>query len=78
MRFWLQESSRLIAKALLSVMILKSAFLNSLLTTRPCFTRKATPPFWPVERSFLIVSKTLDFEIDFCVKERFVKSNNVN
>ena len=23
---------------------------------RPCFTRMATPPFWPVERLFLIVS----------------------
>ena len=34
MRFWLQESSRLIAKASLSVMILKSAFLNSLFITR--------------------------------------------
>ena len=33
-RFWLQESSRLIAKASLSVMILKSAFLNSLFTTK--------------------------------------------
>ena len=56
MRFWLQESSRLIAKASLSVMILKSAFLNSLFTTRPWFTRKATPPPEPVERSFWIVS----------------------
>ena len=28
-RFWLQESSRLIAKASLSVMILKSAVLDS-------------------------------------------------
>ena len=34
-RFWLLESSRLIAKASFSVMILKSAFLNSLFTTRP-------------------------------------------
>ena len=56
-RFWLLESSRLmIAKASLSAMILKSAFLNSLFTTRPCFTRKATPPPEPVERSFRIVS----------------------
>ena len=39
-----------------SVMILKSLFLYSLFITRPCFTRKATPPFWPVDRSFLIVS----------------------
>ena len=56
MRFWLLESSRLIAKASLSVMILKSAVLNSLFTTRPCFTRKATPPPEPDERSFRIVS----------------------
>ena len=56
MRFWLLESSRLIAKASLSVMILKSAILNSLFTTRPCFTRKATPPLEPDERSFRIVS----------------------
>ena len=55
-RFRLLESSRLIAKASFSVMILKSAFLNSLFTTRLCFTRKATPPFVPVERSFRIVS----------------------
>ena len=55
-RFWLLESSRLIAKASLSVMILKSAVLDSLFTTRPCFTRKATPPPKPVERSFRIVS----------------------
>ena len=45
-----------VAKASLSVMILKSLFLYSLFTTRPCFTRMATPPFWPVERSLLIVS----------------------
>ena len=55
-RFWLLESSRLIAKALFLVMILKSAFLNSLFTTRSCFMRKATPPLEPVERSFQIVS----------------------
>ena len=55
-RFWLLESSRSIAKALLSVMILKSLFLYSLFTTRPYFTGKATLPFWPVERSFMIVS----------------------
>ena len=54
-RFWLLESSRLIVKASFSVMILKSLFLYSLFITRPCFTRKATPPLWPVERSFLIV-----------------------
>ena len=56
--FWLLERSGLIAKASFSVMILKSLFLYSLCITRPCvyFTRKATPPFWPVERSFLIVS----------------------
>ena len=55
-RFWLLESSRLIAKASLSVMILKSLFLYSLSITRPCLTRKATPPLRPVERSFRIVS----------------------
>ena len=55
-RFWLLKSSRLIAKASFSVMILKSLFPYSLFITRPCFTRKATPPPWPVERSFLIVS----------------------
>ena len=55
-RFWSLESSRSIAMASLSVMILKSLFLYSLFTTKPCFTRKATPPPWPVERSFLIVS----------------------
>ena len=55
-RFWVLETLKSIAKASLSVMILKSLFLYSLFTTRPCFTRMATPPFWPVERSFLIVS----------------------
>ena len=55
-RFWLFESSRLIAKASFSVMILKSLFIYSLFMTRPCFTRKATPPPWPVKRSFVIVS----------------------
>ena len=55
-RFWSLESSRLIAKASFSAMILKSAFLNSLFTTTPCFMRKATPPLEPVERSFRIVS----------------------
>ena len=69
-RFWLLESSRSIAKASLSVMILKSSFLYSLFTTRPSFTRKATPPLWPVERSFLIVS--WDFEIVLFAKERFI------
>ena len=43
-RFWLLESSRLIAKASFSVMILKSLFLYSLFITRPCFKQKATPP----------------------------------
>ena len=43
--FWLLERSRLIAKASFDVMILKSLFLYSLLITRPCFIRKATPPF---------------------------------
>ena len=55
-RFWLSESSRLIAKASFSVMILKSLFLYFLFITRLCFTRKAAPPLWPVEWSFLIVS----------------------
>ena len=34
-KFWLLESSRLIAKASFSVMILKSLFLYSLFITRP-------------------------------------------
>ena len=55
-RFWLLDSSRSIAKASLLIMILKSLFLHALFTTRQCFTRMATPPFWPVELSFLIVS----------------------
>ena len=59
-----------IAKASLSVMILKSSFLYSLFTTGRCFTRKATPPPWPVERSFLIV--TWEFEIVLFAKERFI------
>ena len=52
-RFWSFEISSSIAKASLSVMILKSSFLYSLFTARPFFTRKAKPPRWPVERSFL-------------------------
>ena len=62
-RFWLLESSRLIAKASFSVMILKSLFLYSLFITRPCFTRKATPPLWPVERSwkFNILLRNVSF-----------------
>ena len=36
-RFWFLESSRLIAKASFSVMILKSLYLYSLFITRPCF-----------------------------------------
>ena len=55
-RFWLWESSRLIAKGLFSVMILKSSFLYSFFLTRPCLTRKAIPPLRPVEWSFQIVS----------------------
>ena len=39
-RFWLLESSRSIAKASLSVMILKSSFLYSLFTTRPFFYKE--------------------------------------
>ena len=55
-KFWLLERSMSITKASLSVMVLKSVLQYSLLTTRPCFTRKATPPLAPVERSFFIVS----------------------
>ena len=55
-RFWLLDSSRSIAKASLSVMILKSLFLYSLFTTWPCFTRMATPPYMPDEQLFLKVS----------------------
>ena len=55
--FWLLERSGLIAKASFDVMILKLITIPiSLFITRPCFTRKATPHLWPVERSFLIVS----------------------
>ena len=42
-KFWLLERSMSITKASLSVMMLKSVLQYSLLTTRPCFTRKATP-----------------------------------
>ena len=69
--FWLLERSRLIAKASFSVMILKSSFLYSLFITKPCFTRKATPPLRPVERSFQVVF-TWNFEIMLFVKERFI------
>ena len=55
-RFWLSESPTLIAKASFLVMILKSPFLYSLFTSRPFLPRKATPPLWPVEQSFLMVS----------------------
>ena len=58
-RFWLSESSSSIAKAMIIilVMILKSSFLYAFFfTKRPFYTRKATLPLWPVERSFLIVS----------------------
>ena len=44
-KFWLLERSMSITKASLSVMILKSVLRYSLLTTRPCFTRKATQKF---------------------------------
>ena len=77
-RVWLLESSRLIAKASFSVMILKSAFLNALFTTRPCFTRKATPPLEPVERVISDSIITLNFESNLFVKERFIKSDDVN
>ena len=52
----LLEITSSIAKASFSVMIMKSSFLYSLFTARPFFTRKATLPPWPVERSFLVVS----------------------
>ena len=55
-KFWLLQRSMSITRASLSVMILKSMLRYSLLITRPCFTRKATPPLVPVERSFFIVS----------------------
>ena len=55
-KFWSLKISGSIAKAALSVMILKSSFLYSLFTTGPFFTRKTAPPPWPVEWSFLIVS----------------------
>ena len=42
-KFWLLQRSVSISKASLSVMILKSMLGYSLLITRPCFTRKATP-----------------------------------
>ena len=54
-KFWLLQRSMSITKASLSVMILKSMLRYSLLITRSCFTRKATPPLVPVERSFFIV-----------------------
>ena len=55
-RFWLLERSMSMTKASLSVIISKSVLQYSLLITRPCFTRKATPPLAPVEQSFFIVS----------------------
>ena len=66
--FWLLERSRLIAKASFSVMILKSLFLYSLFITWPCFTRKETPHFWPVERSFLIVSLLGNLKVIFLLR----------
>ena len=51
-RFWSLESSSSIAKASLSVMILKSSFLYLQLG----HFLQGAPPLWPVERSFLIVS----------------------
>ena len=56
MRFWLLERSMSITKASLSVMILKFMLYYPLIITRPCFTRKATPPLAPVEKSFFTVS----------------------
>ena len=55
-KIWLFESSSLIDNASLSVMVLKSSFLYFLFTTKPFFTRKATPSFRPVEWPFLIAS----------------------
>ena len=63
----MSEGSMSITKASLSVMILKSLLLYSLLITRPCFTRKA-----PVERSFFYCIITLNIEIYFLGKERFI------
>ena len=54
MKFWLSERSMSITKVSLSVMMLKSMLRYSLLITRPCFTRKATPHLAPVEQSFLL------------------------
>ena len=72
-KFWLLEISSSICKALLSVMVLQSLFLHSLFTTEPFFRRKATPPPWPVERSFLIVSIiTWNFEIVLFAEECFI------
>ena len=68
MRFWLLERSVSITKASLSVMILKSMLQYSLLITRPCFTRKATLPLAPVERSFLIVSQPWILKFIFLVR----------
>ena len=56
MRFWLLERSVSITNASLLAMILKFVLWYSSLITRPCFTRKGTPPLAPVERSFFIVS----------------------
>ena len=70
--FWLLERLRLIAKASFSVMILKSSFLYCLFISRPCFTRKATPPLVPVERSISDSIVTCNFEIKLFVKKRFV------
>ena len=57
-KFWLLEISSSFAKGSLSVMILKSSFVIPIffLYNKAIFTRKATPPPWTVERSFLIVS----------------------
>ena len=57
-KFSLLQRSMSITMASLSVLI----YLNlchgiySLLITRPCFTRKATPPLVPVQWSYFIVS----------------------
>ena len=59
---------RLIAKASFSVMALKSLFLYSLFIIRQWFMRKATPPLWPVEWSFLTVSQPVIWKFSFLLR----------
>ena len=69
MRFWLLESSRSIAKTLLSVMILNSSYLYSLFRTWPFFTRKATPPFGQLNTVISGSIITWNFEIVLFAKK---------